>query len=113
MLVATRIITDQEPNKIEYLNDGSYYYNYDRKQFVGEEGPMYSFVQVHIWGHPNYKDCVRAVIRSYITIDEEFDLINSMNGVALGLVNESTEEYIEYINLLGEIKSKVKEDFKN
>lgn len=119
MFTATRIITNQKPQKIQYLNDNSYYYNYDiqsNKEVIDNKvEDRYSFIQVHIWGRPNYKDCVKAIIRTYISVEEEFDLINSMNKVSLGLDSEQSSigKYKEYINLLSEIKGRVKSDFNN
>lgn len=119
MFTTTRIITNQKPQKIQYLNDNSYYYNYDIQSNIevidDRVEDRYNFIQVHIWGHPDYKDCVKAIIRAYISVEEEFDLINSMNKVSLGLDSEqnSISEYKEYINLLSEIKKKVKNDFNN
>ena len=40
MLDAKRIETNQEPKKIEFLGDGSYYYNYDIKAKVVTVSPM-------------------------------------------------------------------------
>lgn len=118
MLSARRIITEQLPPKIQYLNDNSYYYNYDivqtQSEREGEPITQYNFVQVHLWGKPNYKDCVKAVIRSYLTIDEEFDLINSINKATLGLdvSTEDVDKYKEYVCLLNNIKLNVSQDFK-
>jgi hypothetical protein len=55
---------------------------------------------------------VKAVIREYVDSDQEFDLINSANRVALGLSDdeEATKEYKEYLDLLDTIKATVKAD---
>lgn len=75
--------------------------------------PQYNFIQVLLRGQPNYKDCVKAIVRSFLTIDEEFDLINSYNSYTENPSEDSTalSEYKEYLSKLKEIKAKVKEDF--
>lgn len=110
------------PQTIQRLGNGTYYYNYDVKEIqvevVNQDDDsnietQYSFIQVLLSGQPNYKDCVKAIVRSFLTIDEEFDLINSYNGYVEELTTDPNIiiEYREYLNLLKEIKAKVKEDF--
>ncbi len=123
MLKPTRIKTNIMPLNIEYLGNGSYYYNYDiQSQLVTipqdlTENPIdelqYNFVQVKLKGKANYADCVQAIIRKYITQNQEFDLINSMNKFTLGIdINRKAKtDYEEYLELLDTIKSKVKIDF--
>lgn len=123
MLQATRIETNVEPKKVEYLGDGSYYYNYDIQSKIVTVTPMegegeeteetrWNYIQVHLFGKANYTDCVKAVIRAYVDQDEEFDLINSANRVSLGLTDASsnTEDYVQYLNLVDTIKANVKKD---
>ncbi len=122
MLKATRITTTVEPNSIEYLGDGSYYYNYDITARIVEvqreltealtEETQYDYVQVKLNGKANYADCVQAVIRKYVTQNQEFDLINSMNKFTLGIDTniKAKNDYEEYITLLDTIKTKVKAD---
>lgn len=125
MLQATRIETNVEPKVIEYLGDGSYYYNYDIQAKVVTVTPMdgegeeteetrWNFVQVHLFGKADYASCVKAVIRAYVDQDEEFDLINSANRVTLRLTDASsnTEDYVQYLNLVDTIKANVKRDLK-
>lgn len=105
----------EEPEKFIDLETGDWYYNYDIRYFLRETTDPetdivdtrlgYEFIQVRISGKPTYEKCVRAIIREYVTMDEEFDLINSYNR------DNSDEEYKEYLDLLEEIKSKVKKDF--
>lgn len=112
------------PQVIQKLGNGTYYYNYDIREVEAEVEILdekdstkfetqYNFIQVLLNGQPNYKDCVRAIIRSFITIDEEFDLINSYNSYSENLTSDSEviNEYKEYFNILKQIKAKVKEDF--
>ena len=113
---------DVYPQTIQKLGNGTYYYNYDIKEVEAEvtdqEGDtklelQYNFIQVLLSGQPNYKDCVKAIVRSFLTVDEEFDLINSYNSYSENLISDSEviNEYKEYLNILKQIKAKVKEDF--
>lgn len=120
MLEPNRIQTDVQPQTIQKLGNGTYYYNYDIKEVevTNQEGntklePQYNFIQVLLRGQPNYKDCVKAIIRSFLTVDEEFDLINSYYSYTENLTEDSKAllEYKEYLSKLKEIKAKVKEDF--
>lgn len=124
MIEPRRIQANTYPQMIQKLGNGSYYYNYDIQEVeveVSKEGSelgteietQYSFIQVYLTGQPNYKDCVKAIIRAFIKIDEEFDLINSYNSYTQQLSSDESvvEEYNEYLTLLSQIKTKVKEDF--
>lgn len=122
MLEPNRIQMDVYPQTIQKLGNGTYYYNYDIKEVeaevIDQEGNtklelQYNFIQVLLMGQPNYKDCVKAIIRSFLTIDEEFDLINSYNSYQENLTEDSKIllEYQGYLSKLKEIKAKVKEDF--
>lgn len=123
MLEPRRIEMNIQPNTIEQLGDGTYYYNYDIKssvvnvQDMNDQEPhdetRYSFVQVHLAGQPNYKEVVKAVIREHVDQDEEFDLINSSNRVVLGLSDATSDrqKYLEYLEVVDVIKQKVKADF--
>lgn len=118
MLEAIRTISEQEPKKIEYLNDGSYYYNYDRQPFEstnqeGETITSYCFVQIHAWGHPNYKTCIKEVIRKYLSEEKELGIINDYNSYQRGLIDagEAVTNYNEYLQLLKDIKTNIYSDF--
>ena len=107
-----------KPNVIERLGNNTYYYNYNitiehRTNDNGEEETIYNFIQVHLTGIPDYKDCIRNIIREYVSQEEEFDLINSYNKVQItGEKNsEDMKKYTDYINLLDKIKTNVKRDF--
>ena len=107
-----------KPKAIEQLGNNTYYYNYNinSQQKInenGEEETIYNFIQVHLTGIPDYKDCSRNIIREYVSYEEEFDLINSYNKVQItGEKNsEDVKKYTDYINLLNEIKTNVKKDF--
>lgn len=100
-----------KPNIIERLGNNTYYYNYNitsekRTNQDGEEETIYNFIQVHLTGIPDYKDCIRNIIRKYVSQEEEFDLINSYNKIQItGEKNsEDVKKYTDYINLLNEIK---------
>ena len=114
----TTINTTVKPDAIQRLGNNTYYYNYNitseqRTNQDGEEETIYNFIQVHLSGIPNYKDCIKNIIREYVSQTEEFDLINSYNKVQLtGEENsEDIKKYTEYIALLDEIKTNVKKDF--
>ena len=107
-----------KPNIIERLGNNTYYYNYNitseqRTNQDGKEETIYNFIQVHLTGIPDYKDCIRNIIRKYVSQEEEFDLINSYNKIQItGEKNsEDVKKYTDYINLLNEIKTNVKKDF--
>lgn len=119
MFTANRIKTSVKPSKIESLNNGIYYYNYDITEYTEEvqqedgttsEETKYSFVQVRITGIPTYEKCVKAIIRAYISSDDEFNLINSYNSYQLD-IDVSNVEYEDYLSLVQEIKEKVGTDF--
>lgn len=124
MLEPNRIQMNVCPQVIQKLGNGTYYYNYDIREVEAEVEILdekdstkfetqYNFIQVLLNGQPNYKDCVRAIIRSFITIDEEFDLINSYNSYTKNLSTDSSiiTDYQEYLTKLMGIKNKVKKDF--
>lgn len=124
MLEPNRIQINVCPQVIQKLGNGTYYYNYDIRKVEAEVEILdekdstkfetqYNFIQVLLNGQPNYKDCVRAIIRSFITIDEEFDLINSYNSYTKNPSTDSSiiTDYQEYLTKLMDIKNKVKKDF--
>jgi len=118
-----RITQSTKPETFVPLGTGNYYYQYDiqyqkvKKHLVEEDKDVeeleYSFLQLRIAGVPEYKACVEAVIRSYLTETQEFDLINSANKDILAGKKNSDDitKYLEYLALLDEIKEKVKKDF--
>lgn len=123
MLEPKRVEMNVQPNSIEKLGNGTYYYNYDitskevdvtdiETEKVTQE-TRWTYIQVHLHGQPDYKECIRAIIRQYVDQDEEFDLINSSNSIALGLSDNQTDrqKYLDYLTLVGEIKTKVRADF--
>ena len=124
MLEPNRIQMNVCPQVIQKLGNGTYYYSYDIREVEAEVEILdekdstkfetqYNFIQVLLNGQPNYKDCVRAIVRRFLTVDEEFDLINSYNSYSENLTSDSEviNEYKEYLNILKQIKAKVKEDF--
>lgn len=113
-----RVSSNVKPNAIEQLGNNTYFYNYDVTEEVktdqdGKDETIYNFIQVHLTGIPDYKDCIRNIIREYISQTEEFDLINSYNKIAItgNSDDEAVKKYTDYINLLEEIKNNVKKDF--
>lgn len=123
MFEARRIETSIQPQKIEFLGNGTYYYNYDIQSKEVEVTDMvtneptietrYDFVQVHLTGAPEYKRCVEAVIRQHLDVNEEFDLINSMNKLTMGLSENENDraKYQAYLELVDTIKTNIKVDF--
>lgn len=108
-----RIKDSIKPNTFDMLGDGTYYYNYDIREFIEDGDIKYDYVQILLWGVPNYSDCTRAIIREYISESAEFDLVNSYNKFQLGLTLDASAKtnYMEYLSLLDTIKTKVKSDF--
>lgn len=118
-----KIDFEEKPNIIQNLGNNKYYYIYDIeeksrkiKNFDTEEIEEKTYfygVVVKMYNKPTYSECVKSIIRLYFSQDEEFDLINSYNKAILSndLSNKAIEEYQEYLDLLDEIKSKVKKDF--
>lgn len=122
MLDPRRIETNLQPEPIELLGNGTYYYNYDIKSEIvcipqmngsTKEEERWNYIQIHLSGTPEYKACARAIIRQYIDEESEFSVINDFNAHQLGIRKDEKaySEYIEYINLVSEIKSKIKSDF--
>ena len=110
MFTATRIESTIKPNKFESLNNGIWYYNYDISKDSIEDEIRYNFIQVRIQGKPTYKKCVEAIIRQYITQNEEFNLINSYNSYQLD-ISSVDAKYKEYLQLIKTIKANVSKDF--
>ena len=115
-----RIKMESKPKMIHPLGDGTYYYNYDIKEIeVDSESELedkeiqYSFIQVMLRGQPNYKRCIQAIIRKYLTAESELSLINKYNKYLLGLSEDANtyNDYLDYVNLVSEIQTKVKNDF--
>lgn len=110
-------ISEVQPKIIEYLGDGTYYYNYnitqETVQLEDGESTQYTYIPILIRGHANYKDCVKYTIRKFISQDEEFDLINSYNKAVLtnSVTTEDKDKYTKYLELLDTIKFNVKKDF--
>lgn len=120
---SNRITQSAKPESFVPLGTGYYYYQYDiqyhkvKKHLEEEDKDVeeleYSFLQLRIAGTPEYKSCVEAVIRSYLTETQEFDLINSANkDILAGKKNsDAIAKYLDYLALLDTIKENVKKDF--
>lgn len=117
MLQITRAESNQKPYLIEYLGNNIYHYNYDIKEEekVGEREvtKVYTYIPVTIIGKPDYKRCIKALIRTYISEEDEFNVINDYNSFQLGLEDnqECLDKYQEYLNLVFKIKETVYADF--
>ena len=102
MLDAKRIESTIQPQKILKLNDGTFYYNYDIKSRVvtvidesgvEKEETRYNYVQVQLRGVPSYALCAQAIIRAYITEDQEFELINKHAAQGVELAEDNEKDY--------------------
>lgn len=117
-----KIQSEQQPEMFQMLGDSTYYYNYDVKQVQVEDYDQeaqklvkkdkYEFNQVMLRGLPEYKALVQAVIRQFVTQNEEFDLINSYNKAVAEGITDSIDitKYKEYIAKVDAIKAMVKKD---
>lgn len=113
----TEINSNSPLQKIQRLGNNTYYYNYitEVTQAITEDNkavPVYKYIQVHLSGQPNYKQIVQAVLRKYISQNEEFDLINSYNSYQNNLTTDDTvvSKYVDYLKLVQEIKTNIKKD---
>lgn len=121
MFTAHKITSTIKPNTFEDLNNGIWYYNYKITSEIVQQSDMsdlekmedvtmFSYIQVRISGKPTYKECVKSIIREYVDVNEEFDLVNSYNQAQINNT-EVDPDYTEYLNLIAEIKANVKKDF--
>lgn len=123
MLEPRRVSMNAQLEKIQQLGNGTYYYNYDiqsKQVQVNDieteelhEETRWDYIQVHLRGVPDYKKCIEAIIRAYITLEEELAIINKYSSYQLGVIQDSsaTSEYYEYVSLVATIKTNVKKDF--
>lgn len=123
MLEPRRIEMDVQPDLIEKLGNGTYYYNYDIKsKEVNVTDPetedvtketRWTYIQVHLRGVPECTACIQAIIREYISTEEELALINKYSAYQMGIITDSSicSEYQEYCGLVTTIKANVKKDF--
>lgn len=102
---------------MQKLGNNTYYYNYviNVSEVITDEGeiePLYEYIQVHLNGQPDYKEIVQAVLREYISQNEEFDLINSYNSYQNNLTEDNSvvSKYLEYLKLVQDIKANIKTD---
>lgn len=130
--------SDVRPAAILPLGNGAFHYNYNVKSRTQEAEPapqadegnpegvetavivespriVYDYDTVEVWGNPNYKEIVRAVIRAEVSETEEFGLINDYNAARAGLVEEAEakeaeERYTAHLRRVAEIKAMVKVD---
>lgn len=120
MLEPRRVEMDVQPQAIEKLGNGTYYYNYDiqSKQVTITDGKdqkeetRWTYIQAHLRGVPSYAACVQGIIRQFVTAEDELSLINKYNAYQMGAINDSSicAEYQEYVGLVSSIKSNVKKD---
>lgn len=113
----TEINSNSPLQKIQRLGNNTYYYNYiiEVTEVVTEQNetvPLYRYIQVHLNGQPDYKQIVQAVLREYISQNEEFDLINSYNSYQNKLTDDESvvTKYLNYLKLVQKIKANIKND---
>lgn len=123
MLEPKRVEMNVQPNTIEKLGNRTYYYNYDIQSKTVEvidpetesptEETRWTYIQVHLRGTPECNACIQAVIRAYLTAEEELALINKYSAYQMGVINDSSicGEYREYVGLVASVKANVKKDF--
>lgn len=107
-----------KPSTFERLGNNTYYYNYNIKETTiynpdGDEIQGWEFIQVCISGIPNYNKCVAAIIREYVSLEKELELINNFNMYNSKLSNniKDKDDYINFLTLLQTIKVNVSRDF--
>lgn len=104
------------PKKI-YCKDNKFYYTYEVKEGQLDTSPSseessllegYYYVGAVLDSNTpfTYNNIVKALIREYVTEDEEFNIINSYNAYHLG-INDDISDYNTYIKLVNDIKSDV------
>lgn len=123
MKYPTKVNSSTKPNVFVDLGNGNWYYNYDIQSYeaditgINETETVFetrwSWIPIKLDKNPEYKECVELIIRQYITPSQEFDLINTANRALLNMGSEKTipSEYLEYLDLVDEIKAKVRADF--
>ena len=96
---------------ITILGNNSYYYNFN---ITEDENGDERFDYVKLFGIPNYKGCVKAVIRFYYSVDKELELINDYNQAIMDSNNldiQKIENYKSFLTKREQIKEMVKQDF--
>lgn len=121
MLEPNRIQAETCPDIIYRLGNNTYYYNYDIQEIEIDNSTeleqkieiRYTFIQVLLRGQPDYRKCIQAVIRQYLSTEDELSLINKYNRYLAGLDSDSNvyKKYLEYVTLVSDIQQKVKSDF--
>lgn len=112
--------SNDRPQIIQDLGNGAYYYNYNitPRTDTDEEGnklKSYDYQSVKVWGKPTREALVKAVIRDEVDESAEFDLVNSYNAAAEGLLEgdhaeKAKADYIAYLRRVQEIKTQIKND---
>lgn len=103
--------------KKTYCKDNKFYYTYNIREGQLDTYPNdennnlingYYYVCAVLDSNTpfTYNNIVKALIREYVTEDEEFNIINSYNAYHLG-INNDISDYNTYIELVNDIKSDV------
>ena len=114
---------EKKPNVIQKLGNNTYYYNYNIQPTKITLGIMegektvdgWQYIQAYVHGQPNAKSCIKALIRKFVSQEEEFDLINSYNNAMLNedFYSEDIVKYKEYLKIVDDIKREVNKEFTN
>lgn len=123
MILNNKTFSERRPLKY-YHKGNTYTYNFNIEKdtqptYTEVDGQIevgskngYSYVPIVITSIivPDYNEWVKAVIRKYISAEDEFKLINSHNMYQLG-VTDTVKDYQEYLELVDWIKGIVRTDF--
>lgn len=118
-----RVKSVEQPDIFLFLGDGTFWYNYDIQSCKvsqqnaetneSEEVDGYEYTPIMCAGGvPDYKSIVQKVLRTYVSSNEEFDLINSYyDAINSGETDsDDIKKYKEYLEFRNTLKAKVKSD---
>lgn len=126
MKIPQRIKTEEKPEVFLDLNNGYWYYRFDiqestetkeiqlpdSEEISQAESPMYSYINIYMYGKPTEDKCFNLVLEKFISQNEQLKFINDYNNYILGLTSEYDYiEYMKYLTLVKEIREKINMDF--
>lgn len=107
-------LVHSKPATLERDNDGSYIYRFRIEAETGiKEGEEeetqigWKCCEIRIYQKPTKANLKKAIIRSVLDETAEFDLVNSYNKHALGIVEDETavENYKEHLQFTEDLDS--------